>query len=325
VLGKAAVTLSSVYLLYTSPWLEIADAYLVSSMSGSDECKRFPKWCPTSRACTHIFWTRLLLSGRDSRTLGQELGVKCIISTSMFNRQPKEYLESRFPLEHAQVGGVTNFVGQILVFKRSQNAPNQSDLVLNDASTLPRRDLRFVLKSGSPGRWRVKPSPMPRGAVSRMMYIRANLISSCDLFPASGGKGLVIPRVHTELGGDWWVEREVSASELLAMWDVPEPLVMTPSSDKERRSLLKSRRSLLKSCKVPLKVMEHVVDSLHSMWSRDAETPVRKRSVNPATRAAAPSVTPIEIERCQLVPIDEDTHPELSKESTNNPEVSLAE
>lgn len=33
----------------------------------------------------------LSLSGRDSRTLGQELGVKCIISTSMFNRQPKEY------------------------------------------------------------------------------------------------------------------------------------------------------------------------------------------------------------------------------------------
>ena len=151
VLGKAAVTLSSVYLLYTSPWLEIADAYLVSSMSGSDECKRFPKWCPTSRACTHIFWTRLLLSGRDSRTLGQELGVKCIISTSMFNRQPKEYSGSRFPLEHAQVGGVTNFVGQTLVFKRNQNASKQSDLVLNDASTLPRRDLRFVSNAARRG------------------------------------------------------------------------------------------------------------------------------------------------------------------------------
>jgi len=146
------------------------------------------------------------------------------------------------------------------VFKRNQNASNQSNLVLNDASTLPRRDLRFILKSGSPGLWRVKPSPMPRGAVSRVMYIRANLISSCGLFPASDGKGLVIPRVHTELVGDWWVEREVSASELLAMWDVPEPLVMTLSSDKERRSSLKS-------CEVPLKVMEHVVDSLHSMWS----------------------------------------------------------
>ena len=93
----------------------------------------------------------------------------------------------------------------------------------------------------------------------------------------------MIPRVHTELaGGDWWVEREVSALELLAMWDVPEPLVMILSSDKERRSSLKS-------CEVPLKVMEHIVDSLHSMWSRDAKTPVRKRSVNPATRAAAPS------------------------------------
>ena len=100
------------------------------------------------------------------------------------------------------------------------------------------------------------------------------------------------------------MEREVSASELLAMWDVPEPLVMTLSSDKERRFLLKS-------CEVPLKVMEHVVDSLHSMWSCDAEMPVRKRSVNPATRAAASLVTPIEIERCQLVPMDEDTHPEV--------------
>ena len=80
--------------------------------------------------------------------------------------------------------------------------------------------------------------------MSRVMYIRANLISSCGLFPASGGKGSVIPKVHTELGGDWWVEREVSASELLAMWDVPEPLVTTLSSGKERCSLLKS-------CEVP--------------------------------------------------------------------------
>jgi hypothetical protein len=150
------------------------------------------------------------------------------------------------------------------------------------------------------------------------MYIRANLISSCRLFPVSGGKGSVIPWVHTELGGDWWVEREVSASELLAMWDVPEPLVMTLSSDKERRSLLKS-------CEVPHKVMEHVVDSLHSMWSCDAETPVRKRSVNPATKAAASSVITRKIERSHLAPTDKDTHPEVSKESAENPEVSLAE
>jgi hypothetical protein len=209
----------------------------------------------------------LSLSGRDSRTLGQELGVKCIISTSMFNRQPKEYSGSRFPLEHAQVGGVTNFVGQTLVFKRNQNASKQSDLVLNDASTLPRRHLQFVLKSGSPGRWRVKPSPMPRGAVSRVMYIRAHLISSCGLFPASGGKGLVIPRVHTELGGDWWVEREVSASDLLAMWDVPEPLVTTLSSDKERRSLLES-------CEVPLKVMEKMLWTVFTLC--EIATPRRR-------------------------------------------------
>jgi hypothetical protein len=93
----------------------------------------------------------LSLSGRDSRTLGQELGVKCIVSTSMFSRQPKEYTGSRFPLEHTQVGGVTDFVGQILLFKQNQKASSQSDLVLNDASTLPRRHLRFVHKSGLPG------------------------------------------------------------------------------------------------------------------------------------------------------------------------------
>ena len=209
----------------------------------------------------------LSLSGRDSRTLGQELGVKCIISTSMFNRQPKEYSGSRFPLEHAKVGGVTNFVGQILVFKRNQNASNQSDLVLNDASTLLRKDLRFVLKNGSPGRWRVKPSPMPRGAVSRVMYIRANLISSCGFFLASGGKGSVILRVHTELGVDWWVEREVSASDLLAMWDVPEPLVTTLSSDKERRSLLES-------CEVPLKVMEKMLWTVFTLC--EIATPRRR-------------------------------------------------
>jgi hypothetical protein len=85
----------------------------------------------------------------------------------------------------------------------------------------------------------MKPRPMPRAAVSRVMYIRANLISSCGLSPASIRKGSVIPRVHTELRGDWWVEREVSSSELLAMWDVPEPLERILSSDKERRSLLK--------------------------------------------------------------------------------------
>jgi len=59
--------------------------------------------------------------------------------------------------------------------------------------------------------------------------------------------------------------------------------------------------------------MEHVVDSLHSMWSRDAEAPVQKRSVNPARRAAESSDTSIEIERSQLVPLDKDTHPEVPK------------
>jgi len=71
--------------------------------------------------------------------------------------------------------------------------------------------------------------------------------------------------------------------------------------------------------------MEHVVDSLHSMWSRDAEAPVQKRSVNPARRAAESSDTSIEIEGSQLVPLDKDTHPEVPKESTENAEVSLAE
>jgi hypothetical protein len=161
---------------------------------------------------------------------------------------------------------------------------------------------------------------MPRAAVSRVMYLRANLISSCGLFPASSCKGSVIPRVHTELGGDWWVEREVSLSELLAMWDAPEPLEMLLLSEKERRSLLKFS-------KVPLKVMEHVIDSLHSMWSRDAEMLAQKQSVNRVTKAAAASsaIAREVLEQRSPVWIEKDSCPDAMEKSAENPEENPAE
>jgi hypothetical protein len=55
---------------------------------------------------------------------------------------------------------------------------------------------------------------------------------------------------------------------------------------------------------------------------QDAGPKAKCESSNKSCGAFRP---PIEIERCQLVPIDKDTHPEVAKESTENPEVSLAE
>jgi len=111
------------------------------------------------------------------------------------------------------------------------------------------------------------------------------------------------------------VEREVSPSELLAMWDVPEPLKMILSSEKERRSLLKS-------CEVPLKVLEHVVDSLHSMWSLDAEMLVVIRG----TKAAASSINAREVlERSQPGWIEKDAGPDVMEKTAEIPEVNLAE
>jgi hypothetical protein len=105
-LGKAGVTLSSVYLLYTSPWLELADTYFGQFNVRVKRMKSFSEVVSKLKGVHSLFLdASLLLSGRDSRTLGQEMGVNSIVSTSMFSRQPKEYTESRFQIEHAQVGG----------------------------------------------------------------------------------------------------------------------------------------------------------------------------------------------------------------------------
>jgi hypothetical protein len=105
VLGKAGVTLSSVYLLYTLPWLELADTYFGQFNVRVNRMKSFSEVVSTLKGVHSLFLdASLSLSGRDSRTLGQAMGVKCIVSTSMFSRQPKEYTGCRFQIEHAQVG-----------------------------------------------------------------------------------------------------------------------------------------------------------------------------------------------------------------------------
>ena len=117
------------------------------------------------------------------------------------------------------------------------------------------------------------------------------------------------------------MEREVSLPELLAIWDVPEPLEMLLSLEKERRSLLKY-------CEVPLKVMEHVVDSLHSMlWSRDAEMLAQKQSVNRTTKAAAASSTIARevLEQRGLVWTEKDSCSDAMDKSAENPEENPAE
>jgi len=54
----------------------------------------------------------------------------------------------------------------------------------------------------------------------------------------------------------------VSASELLAMWDVPEPLDMLLSSEAERRDLFRT-------CSFPLKIFERVAEKMRSIWIPD--------------------------------------------------------
>jgi len=86
VLGKARVTLSLVYLLSTSPWLEPGDTYFGQFNVRVMQMKAFSEVVPDLKGVHLLFLdASLLLSGRDSRTLGQELGVKCIVSISMFS------------------------------------------------------------------------------------------------------------------------------------------------------------------------------------------------------------------------------------------------
>ena len=89
----------------------------------------------------------------------------------------------------------------------------------------------------------------------------------------------------------------------------------------------KERLSLLKCCKVPLKAMEHVVDSLHSMWSRDAEMLAQKQSVNRVTKAAAASsaIAREVLEQRSPVWIEKDSCPDAMDKSAENPEENPAE
>ena len=54
----------------------------------------------------------------------------------------------------------------------------------------------------------------------------------------------------------------MSASELLAMWDVPEPLDMLLSSEAERRDLFRT-------CLFPLKILERVSEKMRSIRLQD--------------------------------------------------------
>ena len=142
--------------------------------------------------------TRLSVGNLDTTALSWS-DVKCIVATSGFNsRSPTGFAGFEVPLNHVDLGGVTIFSGKIRFFVRKKSDARWIGEEEASGRSVA-RDLWFVLKSGRSGVKRPKPKPIPRTGVSRVVYHRPNLVSSCGLYPTSR---TWFPKIHCEFGGE---------------------------------------------------------------------------------------------------------------------------
>jgi hypothetical protein len=168
---------------------------------------------------------------------------------------------------HGQVGGVTNYVGHVGIYYRSNPASVKSIREsLSKVTARPRRDLRSVLKMaiggnrcGSPAESKPVSGPMGQSVKT----VRPGVIMNCGLLEVKTKYGaLRLPRVKTPFGGDMWVIRPLTAGETLGCWDVPEKLGLLMDTDSERRLLMEGMFT-------PLKIRQSVLEGIVPVTMKD--------------------------------------------------------
>jgi hypothetical protein len=177
----------------------------------------------------------------------------------------------RREMPHAKVGGVTNIVGQIGIYFRSSHVDSESLRGSVVSSARPRRDLRSVLKMAIGGNRCASPIKLSSsgGVGMKVMAVRPGVALNCGLLGVKTNGGLLrIPRVKTLFGGDMWVIRSLSPSELLACWDVPEKLGHLAGTSQGKEDIMNCMFTPIKIRQAALEDLAPVMSEL--MMSRGA-------------------------------------------------------
>jgi hypothetical protein len=152
----------------------------------------------------------------------------------------------RRPVSHREAGGVTNLSIHLGVYYRSRVEkvtidPSCHKIVLPRSKTRsnqPNRDLRSVLKVAIQGRSCRAPGHKhgqegsPHEVGTKVIEARPGVVESAGLLRVELSAGRVrLLRVRTWFGGNVWVIRSLTLSELVSAWDVPEKLGKLVGSD----------------------------------------------------------------------------------------------
>ena len=215
-------------------------------------------------------------------------------------------------VSHAELGGVTSYQQPFswYTLKKHDMRP--------PVPTAMRRDMRFSLKSGTPGVPAVAPPSDPRRIQQRVLWLADKVLSCHSLYPA-GFKQRA--EIVTPYHGGHLVRRLVQNSELLRFWDVSETFdpLLEPLLD---------HMDIETMCPVPVKVWSYIVDITQHSCS---ETSSRKRKASCPPVVGVTSPKRLRRTSCDVSPQApgvQTSHEDLTKgaliqtlkEEGNNPE-----
>jgi hypothetical protein len=165
----------------------------------------------------------------------------------------------RRKIAHGKVGGVTNATCHIGIYFRAARVDLTSSLGKRLDKRRPRRYLRSVLKMAVGGHRCGTLSPALASALvigTHVKEVRAGVVLNSGLLGIKTNGGLLrLPRVKTLFGGDMWVIRVLTPSEVLACWDVPEKLGQLTKTDDGKRSLMRVMFT-------PIKIRQAILEDL---------------------------------------------------------------
>jgi hypothetical protein len=149
---------------------------------------------------------------------------------------PSGWIIKRRKIPHGLVGGVTNIIGHLGIYIRSDPLTIANVLDTSKITSVrPRRDLRSVMKMAIGGNRCGAPSDSQQMSVPvglTVLPVRPGVILNCGLLEVKFNKeGFHLPRVKTIFGGSMWVIRRLTSSETLACWDAPEKLGQIAQSE----------------------------------------------------------------------------------------------
>jgi hypothetical protein len=153
---------------------------------------------------------------------------------------PHGWKLTRRRIPHVRVGGVTNIIGHIGIYCRSDNVEPAAIMTKGAESARPRRDLQSVLKMAVMGGHRCQSPSSSRylaGSIGQdVKEVRTGIVLNCGLLGVkTNGELLCLPRVKNLFGGDMWVIRALTPAEVLVCWGVPEKLGHLTRTEEAKR------------------------------------------------------------------------------------------